>query len=92
MRGSDELYRGMVGAGEAGTMAIAGVGMMLSGLALLLGALMAGVLALLALGVASVVWVRQRRRALGRLPYPSELAGRAALTVYLVIVLLAGLR
>jgi hypothetical protein len=92
MRGSDDLNRGVHGAGEAGTMAISGAGMILAGLALLLGALVAGVLALMALGAATVVWLRQRRRLLGRVPRPSEVAGRAALTGCIVLLLVAGMR
>src|SRR5581483_10344748 len=92
MRGSDGLNRGAFGAGEAGTMAISGAGMILAGLALLLGAIAAAVLALLALGAASTVWLRQRRRLLGRVPGPSEMAGRVALTGAIVALLFAGLR
>jgi hypothetical protein len=92
MKGSDGLNRGAYGAGEAGTMAISGAGMILAGLALLLGALVAAVLALIALGAATVVWLRQRHRSLGRVPRPSEMAGRAALTGCIVLLLIAGLR
>jgi hypothetical protein len=92
MRGSDDLNRGLHGAGEGGAMALSGAGMILAGLALLLGALVAGVLALVALGTATVVWIRQRRRALGRTPRPSEMAGRAALTGCIVLLLIAGFR
>lgn len=89
MRGSDGLNRGHHGSGEAGTMALSGAGMILSGVALLLGALVAGVLAELALLAATIVWVRQRRRALGRLPNLSDSVGRlfaiASITALIVL-------
>jgi hypothetical protein len=90
MRGSDGLNRGTFGAGEAGTMAVSGAGMILSGIALFLGALAAGVLALIALAAATVVWLRQRQRALGRRLRPADVAGRAVLTGGIVLLLIAG--
>jgi hypothetical protein len=90
MRGSDGLNAGKFGAGEAGTMAVAGAGMILSGIALLIGALVAGALALIALGAATVVWFRQRRRALGRRLQPRDLAGRTVLLSAITLLLIAG--
>ena len=89
MRGSDGLNAGKFGAGEAGTMAVSGAGMILSGVGLLLGIVAAGLPALGALAAGNVVWVRQRRRSLGRLPRVGELGGRAVLVgaVVLLIVL-----
>ena len=92
MRGSDGLNAGRFGAGEAGVMTVAGVGMVLSGLALLMGALVAGVLALLALAVGTAVWVRQRRRVLGGRLRPADLAGRAAFLAVVTLLIVAGWR
>lgn len=88
MRGSDGLHRGAHGAGEAGTMAVSGAGMILAGVGLLLGLLATGVLALLALGAATVVWLRQRWRSPGRFT-GTDVIGRAALTGGIVLLIVA---
>lgn len=91
MRGSDGLNSGEFSAGEAGVMAIAGGGMVLSGVALLIGLLLAGALALLALAASTVVWIRQRRRSLGRLR-PGDLVGQSVLVGVVFLLVVAGWR
>lgn len=92
MRGSDGLNAGKFGAGEAGTMAVSGAGMVLSGVALLLGLLAAGALALLALAASTAVWLRQRRRLLGGRLHPRHIAGRGAWVAMIVFLIVAGWR
>lgn len=91
MRGSDGLNAGRFGVGEAGTLAVAGAGMVLSGLALLMGVAMAGAPALAALMAATVVWARQRHRALGRLR-PGDCVGQAVWVGTVVLLIAAGWR
>lgn len=90
MRGSDGLNAGRFGAGEAGTMAIAGAGMVLAGVGLLIGLLVGGAFALIALGAATAVWLRQRRRALGRRLRTGDVIGRAAWLGAVVALIVAG--
>jgi hypothetical protein len=87
MRANDALTAGRMGAGEAGTLSVAGMVMILSGLALLVGVLVAGVPALAALGASTVVWVRQRRRSLPRLGV-GELAARLAVVGLIAAMIL----
>lgn len=90
MRGSDGLNHGAYGAGEAGTMAISGAGMVLAGVGLLLGLVVASVPALAALIAATVIWLRQRRRALGHMPRLTDMAGRAIWTSAIVALIVVG--
>ncbi len=92
MRGSDGLNAGRFGAGEGGTMAVSGAGMVLAGVALLLGVLVAGALAFIALTASTTVWLRQRRRALGRRLRPGDVAGRAAWLGAVALLIVAGWR
>lgn len=91
MRGSDGLNAGQHGAGEAAVMSISGAGMILTGVALLMGALVAGFLAMIALVAATVVWLRQRRRALGGFR-PGMLIGRLTWIGSIVGLILLGWR
>ncbi len=92
MRGSDGLNVGAMGPGEAGTLAISGAIMVLSGVGLMLGLVVVGVSALAAMVAASAVWLRQRSRALGRRPRPSEMAGRALWACAIVALIFMGWR
>src|SRR6266508_4018366 len=92
MRGSDGMNAGRHGAGEGGIMALSGAGMVLAGVALLLGVLVAGALAIIALVPATAVWIRQRRRSLGRRLRATDLAGRAAWLGVIVALVIAGWR
>ncbi|MBI2760550.1 MAG: hypothetical protein HYX51_03885 [Chloroflexi bacterium] len=91
MRGSDGLNAGTFGVGEAGVMSLTGAGLILSGVALLMGAAAAGGLALIGLCIITVLWVRQRLRVMGTIR-SGELAGRATLVCAITLLIFAGWR
>ena len=92
MRGNEGLNTGRFGAGEAGVMSISGAAMILAGIALLVGVIAAGMMALAALLAATAVGLRQQQRTLGRRPRPGDMAGRVIWVSVIVLFIFLGWR
>jgi uncharacterized membrane protein YfcA len=89
MRGSDGLNRGRYTAGEAGMLAGIGGALILTSLAMLMGARYAGLLTMIALLVGVANALHHHRREHGRIS-AGAILGRSVLPGFLSVLILAG--
>jgi len=90
MRGSDGLNRGTYTSREAGLLAATGGALILTSLAMLMGARYVGVLTSVALLIAVALTLRRRYVDRGYLT-PQDVAARGLLTGLLIALILAGM-
>jgi hypothetical protein len=88
MRGSDGLNRGTYSSGEAGLLAGVGGALILTSLAMLLGASYAGILTAIALVVGLWVVLRRKLFERGRLT-ASDVTGPGVLALFLIALIFA---
>ena len=90
MRGSDGLNRGRYTTRQAGLLAGTGGALILTSLAMLMGARYAGVLVVLVLAIGLVTTLRRRHAEQGQVS-PGAVFGAAILPAFLTALILAGL-